>query len=136
MRPTWDSGAKSAERAPTGKPQSIPSITEQPLSPLTPNRRRVGFCKILAIKDTDPLVSIISDSTIKGKSEGITLVVQRERPSAAYFIAISEFFMIRAREKRLIKEKMSCLGLGNIRAALVPFLPPFSSLVICLLLDT
>ena len=73
--------------APMGKPQTAPRIKAQAEPSLTPKSALKGFESGFTIFSPSPLVIIISDITIKGKSEGMTVLAHSFRPFFIYSIA-------------------------------------------------
>lgn len=107
--------SETAVFAPTGKPQKTPRIKAQDAAPDIPNRKRMGTAKTLPISLPIPLATSNSDIAIKGKSEGITVFAQSDRPSVIYFIATSGFRRMTAKEKTLIRQNRNLL-------ILIPFI--------------
>ena len=64
----------------------------------------MGALRYLPIKSATPDEIMTSDSTIKGKREGMTVLAQSKRPSVTYSIAIFEFLKKRAKIKHSIAE--------------------------------
>ncbi len=79
--PIFPSQSKShAHFAPTGKPHSQPSSSARVPSALIPKTKHRGFESTEKSVVHAPLLIIIEDSTIKGKSEGISFFAHSDSP--------------------------------------------------------
>ena len=74
------SNSETAHLAPIGKPQKAPSITGSAPSPLTPKSTLATGERSFPRSAAAPLERNISENTIKGKREGMTVLAQSESP--------------------------------------------------------
>lgn len=88
-----------------GKPQSIPRRAAEAPEGEMPRSAARGLATIVPSLSAAPEQTKSSESTIKGKSEGITVDTQRRIPEDIEAIAISEYLKVRSSARALIIQK-------------------------------
>ena len=98
---------------PTGKPQTVPKRNAQLPAPESPNRARMGRSKTRPSISPPPVLTSSSESTMNGKSVGITAEVQSVSPRVTYLIEISGLRSSSAMKKMLISTEIALRGEGS-----------------------
>ena len=94
-----------AHLAPTGNPHTSPMTTAEHPVRESPNSLPKGRSRGKASHSPMPLATIISESTIKGNSDGTMARAERVSPSRIQFAAISARRSIKASVKRSKTER-------------------------------